>query len=280
MNHDVVTEAALESDLREALRLEQFELHYQPQVRTASGEVIGMEALIRWAHPVRGLLAPAEFIPVAEKNGLIVPIAEWVLRTACRQNKAWQRAGLPGLTVAVNLSALQFQQAGFVALVSKILAQTGLDPCYLDLEVTKSLVAGAPEAMTTRFNELRELGVVLSIDDFGTGYSDFGPYMNFRLDQLKIDRAFVQDIPHDVEAAAVARAIVGMGVSLGVRVMALGVENRAQADFLKSIWCEFAQGYFYSRPLTTDAFFAWAKNSVVNATAAFSDELFESRLAA
>ena len=280
MNHEDIAVTVLESDLREAVRLQQFELHYQPQVRTSNGEVIGMEALVRWAHPERGLLSPADFIPAAEHNGLIVPIAEWVLRTACAQNKAWQNADLPQLTVAVNLSALQFRQTGFVELVSRILLETGLDPCYLDLEVTKSLVAGTPESMTIRFNELRALGIVLSIDDFGTGYSNFGYFMNFPLDQLKIDRAFVQGLPENVDASAVARAIVSMGVSLGVRVMALGVENRQQADFLRSIWCEYAQGYYYSKPLPADAFLRWARNSLARAAAASYQESRESRLTA
>jgi EAL domain-containing protein (putative c-di-GMP-specific phosphodiesterase class I) len=280
MDHEDVALSALESDLREAIRLQQFELHYQPQVRMSSGEVVGMEALIRWAHPQRGLLAPADFIPAAEKNGLIVPIAEWVLRTACAQTKAWQVAGLSQLTVAVNLSALQLRQTGFVGLVSRILKETGLEPRFLDLEVTKSLVACTPESMMVRFNELRALGVVLSIDDFGTGYSNFGHFMNFPLDQLKIDRAFVQGLPTNVESAAVARAIVSMGSSLGVRVMAVGVENRYQADFLKSIWCEYAQGFYYSKPLPANVFWAWAKHSIANKNAAAQAESREVMLAA
>ena len=258
----------LEAELREALRLQQFQLYYQPQVRISNGEVIGMEALIRWAHPKRGLLAPGDFVPAAERNGLIVPIAEWVLRTACAQNKAWQNAGLANLTVAVNLSALQFRQAGFVGLVSAILEETGLDPCFLDLEITKSLVAGTPESMMARFNDLRSLGIVLSIDDFGTGYTRFGHFMNFPLDNLKIDRAFVRGLPESMEAASTARAIVNMGTSLGVRVMALGVENHKQAEFLRGIWCEYAQGFYYSKPLPTDAFPTWAESSIANATLA------------
>jgi EAL domain-containing protein (putative c-di-GMP-specific phosphodiesterase class I) len=280
MDHEDIAVKALESDLREAVRRQQFEVHYQPQVRTSNGEVIGMEALVRWAHPERGLLSPADFIPAAEKNGLIVPIAEWVLRTACAQNKSWQKAGLPDLTVAVNLSALQFRQTGFVELVSGILLETGLDPGFLDLEVTKGLLAGAPEAMTSRFNELRALGIVLSIDDFGTGYSDFGHFMNFPLDQLKIDRTFVQGLPQSADAVTIASAIVNMGVSLGVRVMAVGVENRSQADFLKSIWCEYAQGFYYSKPLPADAFLPWARNSLARARSAYYEETLDLRLTA
>ncbi|MBK8742298.1 MAG: EAL domain-containing protein [Betaproteobacteria bacterium] len=267
MDHGETAGIALEAELREAVRLQQFELHYQPQVRIANREVVGMEALIRWAHPTRGLLLPAAFIPAAERNGLIVPIAEWVLRTACAQTRAWHQAGLPTLTVAVNLSALQFRQTGFVKLVSGILKSTGLDPCFLDLEVTKSLVMGAPETMMARFNELRELGIVLSIDDFGTGYANFGHFMNFPLDQLKIDPAFVHGLPACVESAAIARAIVSMGSSLGVRVMAVGVENRHQADFLRSIWCEYAQGYYYCMPLPAGEFQAWARNAAGDADA-------------
>ena len=267
MDHGEIAGIALEAELREAVRLRQFELHYQPQVRIANGEVIGMEALVRWAHPTRGLLLPAAFIPAAERNGLIVPIAEWVLRTACAQTRAWQDQGLRNLTVAVNLSALQFRQGGFIGLVSGILEETGLDPCFLDLEVTKSLVAGTPESMMIRFNELRALGIVLSIDDFGTGYASFGHFMNFPLDQLKIDPAFVHGLPANVESAGIARAIVSMGSSLGVRVMAVGVENRHQADFLRSIWCEYAQGYHYCMPLPAGEFLAWARNAMGDADA-------------
>ena len=267
MDHDETAGVVLEAELREAVRLQQFELQYQPQVRIANRELVGMEALIRWAHPTRGLLLPAAFIPAAERNGLIVPIAEWVLRTACAQTRAWHQAGLPTLTVAVNLSALQFRQTGFVKLVSGILESTGLDPRFLDLEVTKSLVMGAPETMLAHFNELRELGIVLSIDDFGTGYANFGHFLNFPLDQLKIDPAFVHGLPASVESAGIARAIVSMGSSLGVRVMAVGVENRHQADFLRSIWCEYAQGYHYCMPLPAGEFLAWARNAMGDADA-------------
>jgi EAL domain-containing protein (putative c-di-GMP-specific phosphodiesterase class I) len=279
MDRKNIAVQALESDLREAVRLQQFELHYQPQIRISNGELIGMEALVRWAHPERGLLSPADFIPAAEKNGLIVPIAEWVLRNACAQTRLWHNAGLSRLRVAVNLSALQFRQTGFVRLVSRILVDTGLAPSFLDLEVTKSLVAGTPESMMARFNELRALGIVLSIDDFGTGYSDFGHFMNFPLDQLKIDRAFVQGLPEDANAAGIARAIVSMGESLGVRVMAVGVENRRQADFLRSIWCSYAQGYYYSKPLPSDAFLLWARNSLAKTATSTLDATQESCLA-
>ncbi|MEO8135457.1 MAG: EAL domain-containing protein [Betaproteobacteria bacterium] len=260
--HDQAVEAARETlgrSLERAIAQGQFELHYQPQVRVATGEVVGMEALIRWHHPALGFLLPAQFIPIAENKGLIAPIAEWVLRTACRQNHAWQQSGLPFLKVSVNLSALEFRQAGFVDLVRRILAETALEPRYLDLELSESLVLGAANSMLERVNALKALGVVVSIDDCGNGYAGVGHFMNYPLYQLKIDRSFVRHLPDGDRAASVARSIVSMGSGLGVRVLAAGVETSAQLGFLRGIRCEYAQGNLYTVPLPTRAFEAWVR---------------------
>jgi diguanylate cyclase (GGDEF)-like protein len=257
MKNTAIERVALEAGLRRALQLEQFELHYQPLVLIATGEATGMEALIRWRHPELGLIPPAQFIAMAEETGLIIPIGEWVLRTACAQNKAWQDAGLAPLTVSVNLSALQLRHAGLVDLVARILDETGLDARYLDIELTETMVMGKSQLVIDCLHALKALGVTLSIDDFGTGYSNLGYLKTFPLDQLKIDRSFVHDLPDSSNAASIARAIVSMGHSLGLRVVAEGVETAAQAQFLASIWCEHAQGFLYSKPLPAVEFALW-----------------------
>ena len=257
MKNKAIERFALEGALRRALQLDQFELHYQPLVLMATGEATGIEALIRWRHPDEGLIPPAQFIAMAEETGMIIPIGEWVLRTACAQNKAWQDARFPPLTVSVNLSAIQLRQAGLVELVARILDETGLDARYLDLELTETMVMGKSQSVIDCLHALKALGVTLSIDDFGTGYSNLGYLRSFPLDQLKIDRSFVHDLPESSNAASIARAIVSMGHSLGLRVVAEGVETAAQAQFLASIWCEHAQGYFYSKPLPAAEFALW-----------------------
>ncbi|MEJ7670475.1 MAG: EAL domain-containing protein [Casimicrobiaceae bacterium] len=257
MSNKAIERVGLEAALRRALQLGQFELHYQPQVLIASGELTGMEALLRWRHPDMGLIPPVQFIPMAEETGLIVAIGEWVLRTACLQIRAWQEAGLPLLTVAVNLSALQLRQAGFVGVVAQILEETGLEPRYLDLEITESMVMGKTEFAVPTLKDLKALGIALTIDDFGTGYSNLGYLKSFPLDQIKIDRSFVQDLPNSNDAASIARAIVSMGHSLGLRVIPEGVETFAQARFLARIGCEHAQGFLYCKPLPAEEFAAW-----------------------
>ena len=259
MSKKAIERVSLEGAMRQALRLGQFELHYQPQVSIATGKAIGMEALIRWNHPQMGMIPPVKFIPVAEEAGLIVPIGEWVLRTACAQNKAWQDAGLPALPVSVNLSAIQLKQAGFVAMVSNALEETGLDPRYLDLELTESMVMGKTDSVISRLEELKAIGIALSMDDFGTGYSNLGYLKSFPLDELKIDQSFVRDLPSNKDAGAIAGAIVSMGRSLGLRIVAEGVETAAQAAFLSGTDCEHAQGYLYSKPLPAAQFAEWLR---------------------
>ncbi|OGA71714.1 MAG: hypothetical protein A3G81_30065 [Betaproteobacteria bacterium RIFCSPLOWO2_12_FULL_65_14] len=257
MNESALERISLEEGLRHALELGQLELHYQPQVAISNGEVIGMEALMRWRHPEKGLISPGKFIPVAEETGLIVPIGEWALATACAQNAAWQAAGLPRLTVSVNLSALQFRHPGLPETVSKVLRETGLAAHNLDLELTESMVMGQMEYVISRLRELNALGVQLSMDDFGTGYSSLGSLKSFSLDRLKMDQSFVRDLPADQNAASIAQAIVSMGRSLGMQVIAEGVETQAQADYLMSIGCKYAQGYLYSRPLPAGECETW-----------------------
>lgn len=249
---------ALRSQLAQALERGQLELHYQPQLAIATGEAIGMEALLRWRHPDKGWIPPSEFIPIAEESGLILPIGEWGLRTACAQNKAWQDAGLPPLTMSVNLSALQFRQADIVQRIDAILRDTGLSPRDLDLEITESMVVSA--GALARLRELTALGVTLSMDDFGTGYSSLGALRQYPLNRLKMDRSFVHDLPGSEHAAAIASAIVGMARALGLSVIAEGVETATQAEFLQSIWCEHAQGFYYSKALPPREAEAWLRS--------------------
>ena len=263
MHARAVERLSMESALRRAVELEQLELHYQPQVDLSTGEVVGMEALVRWRHPNLGLLPPQRFIPLAEETGLIMPIGEWVLRTACLQAKAWQEAGLAPLRVSVNLSARQLRQMHFATVVRRVLDATGLGPEYLDLELTETMVIGETIAMIKRLNEFRELGVRLSIDDFGTGYSSLAYLKTFPLEQLKIDQSFVRDLPHSNEAIGIAKAIVTMARGLRLKTIAEGVEKVEQAEFLKSIDCEYAQGSLYSRPLPAAEFAAFIREQTI-----------------
>lgn len=236
------------------MELGQFELFYQPQIHIRTGAMVGMEALIRWRHPQLGMIPPNKFISVAEETGLILPIGEWVLRTACEQCKRWQEAGLARLPVAVNISPVQLRQQEFVDLVARILEETGLSAGCLELEITETMVMSQTESMVGRLKELKGLGVLLTIDDFGTGYSNLGYLKSFPLDRLKVDQSFVHDLPADPFAGSIVRAIVAMGHSLGLQVIAEGVETAEQGKFLESIDCEEAQGYFYSFPLDRDDF--------------------------
>jgi EAL domain-containing protein (putative c-di-GMP-specific phosphodiesterase class I) len=264
MSQKATARVTMELALRHAARLGQFELHYQPLIEMRTGEVAGLEALIRWRHPELGMIAPADFIPLAEETGLIVSIGDWVLKTACEQNKAWQDAGLPALTIGVNLSALQLRQPGFVAGVETILAESGLAANWLNLELTESMVMGTTDAVIASLQALRALGVTLSMDDFGTGYSNLGHLTHLPLDILKIDRSFISGLPSHQGAASIARAIVSMGHSLGMRVVAEGVETTEQAEFLRSIWCEYAQGYLFCKPLGATACAAWMRERMEN----------------
>ncbi len=254
MNAAALRQLSLESGLRRALERGEFTLHYQPQMDILTNNITGTEALVRWQHPEMGLVSPAEFIPLAEDTGLIVPLDEWVLRAACSQNRAWQEAGLPPLRVSSNLSARMFRQAGLPEMVARVLEETGLDPDYLDLELTESSVMDNMEDAAGTLRALRALGVHVSIDDFGTGYSSLNYLKNFPADCLKIDQSFVRDAatrPHD---AAIVRAVITMARSLDLKVIAEGVETEEQLRFLRVLGCDEVQGYLLSRPLPAEEF--------------------------
>jgi diguanylate cyclase (GGDEF)-like protein/PAS domain S-box-containing protein len=254
MNIKAMERLVLEHDLRHALERDEFLLHYQPQVDLRTGEIAGMEALVRWQHPELGLIPPARFIPVAEDSGLIVALGEWVLRTACAQNKAWQLAGLSPLSVAVNLSARQFRQPDLVEKVAAILGETGLDPAHLELELTESLVMQDVEKTIVTLGRLKAMGVQLSVDDFGTGYSSLSYLKRFPIDTLKIDQSFVRDITTDPDDAAIAKSIISMAHDMQLKVIAEGVETEDQKNILQQRHCDEMQGYFFSRPVPAAEF--------------------------
>ena len=249
MSGAIRDELALREGLRHALARSEFHLAYQPQLDMESGRVTGVEALIRWQHPERGLVSPAQFIPLAEETGLIVPIGEWVLRTACFQNKAWQDAGLPPFIVSVNVSARQFRERTLIAQVALALRDSGLEPRLLELELTESLVMEDLDKALQSMKALRAMGVQLSIDDFGTGYSSLSALKRFPIARLKIDQSFVRDIPGDEEDKAIAKTIIALGHELNLKVIAEGVETEQQLEFLRAHGCDEMQGYLFSRPV-------------------------------
>lgn len=240
---------SLENALHAALEYNQFKLHYQPQVDLASGEITGVEALLRWDHPSHGLVSPSEFIPLLEETGLIVPVGEWVLREACAQARTWREAGSPWLRVAVNLSARQLRDQSFADSVAQTLADFELDPACLELEITESMVMQQPHQAMDILSRLSNLGVRLAIDDFGTGYSSLSHLKLFPINTIKIDQSFVHDLPDDTNDAAIVQAIIALARALELDVIAEGVETREQRAFLRAYGCDAMQGYFFSRPL-------------------------------
>ncbi len=253
MNVRIAERLALENSLRHGLEREEFVVYYQPQVNIGTGQVVGVEALVRWQHPKRGLVLPAEFIPAAEETGLIVPLGEWVLRTACAQNKAWQEDGLPPVRVAVNLSARQFQQRNLMEVVAQVLEETGLAPRLLQLEITEGIAMKDVDFTITMLRGLREMGVQLAIDDFGTGYSSLAYLKRLPIDAVKIDRSFVSDLTVDANDAAIATTVIAMAHSLKLSVIAEGVETEEQLAFLNQRRCDEMQGYLFSRPVPAGA---------------------------
>ena len=249
MDAGIEDRVQLESDLHHAVALNQFELYYQPKVDTQTGEVRSAEALIRWIHPMRGIVSPAEFVPLAEECGLIGEIGGWVIREACRQTRAWQIEGVPSLRVSVNLSASQFRDSGLLDLIRSALDDAGLEPRYLEVELTESAVMSDPEKSIDILEHLSAMGVLVSVDDFGTGYSSMSYLRRFPIDKLKIDRVFIDEIVSRPEDASIVRAIVSLAHSLRLKVVAEGVETPAQLDFLKTAGCDEYQGYHFSRPL-------------------------------
>ena len=252
LNTKVHSKFLLQEELRAAVARSEFVLHYQPQVDLRSGSVFAVEALVRWNHPRLGLVPPLKFIPIAEESGLIVPIGDWVLNEACRQNKAWQDSGLPPMAVCINVSARQFKERNLVARVANALTQTGLDAKYLEIEVTESLIMQDLDLAIATMNDLQRLGVQLSIDDFGTGYSSLSALKTFPVTRLKIDKSFIDGLLANENDKAVTSAVISLGQKLNLRVIAEGVENDAQAALLRNINCDEMQGYLFSKPLPAE----------------------------
>ena len=252
MNNRTFESVKLENDLYRALDNKEFMIYYQPQMDSVSNRMIGVEALLRWNHPTRGMISPVDFIPLAEETGLIVPIGEWVLRNACKQLKQWHEGGHSELTVAVNLSVRQFEQHNLVDVVKNILAETMLDPRFLELELTENLIIKNREATLTKMEQLKEFGINISIDDFGTGYSSLGYLKNFPIKTLKIDKSFIDDVMKDNANAAITNTIITLGQNLHLNVIAEGVETQEQIDFLASLGCYLMQGYFFSPPIDVE----------------------------
>ncbi|MDP1929405.1 MAG: EAL domain-containing protein [Thiobacillus sp.] len=256
----------LENSLRHALERDEFRVYYQPRIDVVSGRIIGAEALIRWDCPGKGIIPPDSFISIAEETGLIIPIGQWILEEACRQNSAWQRAGLPPISVSVNLSPIQFRHAGLVQSVAAALQQADLHPACLELELTESFVMHDAERINVAMQSLKALGVDIAVDDFGTGYSSLSYLKRFPVDRLKVDKSFVRDIDSDPDDAAIVRAIITLGHALGLKVVAEGVETRAHLEFLQQHGCDELQGYYFSRPVPAAEMEALLRGSAASAS--------------
>lgn len=253
LNHHSVERLAFEAELQRAFDSRQMEVHYQPKIDARSGQVKGVEALLRWTHPLLGFVSPARFIPIAEETGLIIPLGRWVLEQACRQQVAWSEQGLPALTMAVNLSARQFSAEGLLGDVREILEETGIPPASLELEITESTLMRDLEKALHLLQSFKQLGLRLAVDDFGTGYSSLASLKRFPIDTLKIDRAFVRDLGDSGEDRAIVQAIITMAKTLGLNVVAEGVEGLEQVNFLRDQRCDELQGYYFSKAVTAAA---------------------------
>ncbi|MGF7184013.1 diguanylate cyclase (GGDEF)-like protein/PAS domain S-box-containing protein [Desulfitispora alkaliphila] len=262
LNEKAFERLEMENSLRRAIEQEEFEVYYQPRINVTNGQIIGMEALIRWNHPDWGLVSPGRFITIAEETGLIVPIGEWVLRAACAQNKAWQEAGHKPVRMAVNISARQFQLQDFLRVVADVLEQTGLEPRWLELEITESIAMQNVDYTYKMLRKLNEMGIDLSIDDFGTGYSSLSYLKRFPINKLKIDKSFVNDITSDENNAAIASTVIVLGKSLKFGVVAEGVETKEQLDFLREHNCEEMQGYYFGKPVPAENFWEKLKEEI------------------
>jgi EAL domain-containing protein (putative c-di-GMP-specific phosphodiesterase class I) len=254
MNVHTFERLALETSLRRGLERNEFFLHYQAKLDLNTERITGVEALVRWQHPEMGMVPPAQFIPLAEETGLIVPIGRWVLNTACAQNVAWQREGLPPLCMAVNLSARQFADEDLIADIAAALKESGMKAELLELELTESMVIQNAERAGRVLTEIKKMGARLAIDDFGVGYSSLTHLKRFPIDTLKVDRSFIRDLPQDLEDKAITEAIIAMGKSLNLTVVAEGVETQEQQTFLQDHACDEMQGFFFSKPIPGDAF--------------------------
>ena len=254
MSTEAEKKVILENSFRRALKRKEFVVYYQPQVDLESGQIVGMEALVRWQNPEFGLVPPMDFIPIAERTGLIVPMGEWVLEQACAQAKAWQESGHPRICVAVNLSARQFQQQDLVRTIARILKEARLDPECLELEITESYAMQNADFTISVLRDLKQMGVRVSIDDFGTGYSSLSYLKQFPIDTLKIDRSFVRDLSAATNDAAIADAVIALAHGLKLLVVAEGVETREQLAILKKHRCDRMQGFLFSPPVPADKF--------------------------
>jgi diguanylate cyclase (GGDEF)-like protein len=253
MRERALKSLSLENSMRRGLERDEFILHYQPQFCAETGKFTGVEALVRWRHPELGMVPPLDFISIAEDTGLIVPLGEWILRTACEQNAAWQRTGFMPFRVGVNLSLRQFQDSDFVETVSRILTESGLEPQYLELELTESLLMDNAELTIETLHRLRSLGIKISIDDFGSGYSSLSYLKNLPIDVLKIDQTFVRDLTTDANDIAIVKTIITLAHNLRLKTIAEGVETEEQSTILSNLGCDELQGYLFSKPLATDA---------------------------
>jgi len=262
MSQTAFKQLTLESALRHALTRNQLSLFYQPQIELDSEKIVGVEALIRWQHPELGWISPTEFIPIAEKTGLIIPIGEWVLKTACQQNALWQQQGYPPFRISVNLSSRQFSQRNLGLAVQQILQDTGLSPQYLELEITESILMNEVEETISLLQQLRKTGVRFAVDDFGTGYSSLSYLRRFPLDVLKVDRSFVKDVTSEKDSATITKTIIAMGHSLNLSVIAEGVETEDQLKFLQEQKCHIMQGYLRCRPLPADELEAFLQQNI------------------
>jgi EAL domain-containing protein (putative c-di-GMP-specific phosphodiesterase class I) len=257
----------IESELRQALSQQQFELHYQPQIDLISGQIIGVEALLRWHHPQKGWIPPSRFIPLAEELGLIVPIGEWVLQTACAQSVCFQQVSLQPLVMSVNLSARQFQQNGLLRQITNSLQSTHMDNRLLELELTESVIMSNPEEIAQTLKQLRNIGVHISIDDFGTGYSSLSYLTRFPVNRIKIDRSFIASFLNDNVSRAIVQAIISLGHGLHMSVIAEGVETREQLTLLHRLNCTEVQGYYFSKALPAGAMIELLRTGVTGLAA-------------
>lgn len=254
MREEIEDQFIMFNNLRKALSKNQFELHYQPIINLKTNEIVAAEALLRWKHPKLGYISPAKFIPIAENNGLIFQIGEWVLKTACLQNIKWQNAGYKPIIIAVNVSVRQLEQKNFHQDILKTLDMTGLDPRFLELEITESIDMKNINSCINNFQKLSQLGVSISIDDFGTGYSSLGQLKNLAINKLKIDKTFIDDIKNETDENPIISAIMAIARSLKLRVIAEGIEDLNQLNYLKKLDCEMGQGYFFNRPMSAEKF--------------------------
>jgi len=254
MNVRAVERQSIEESLRRALQREEFTLHYQPKVDLKTGNITGAEALIRWTHPVRGLISPDQFIPIAEDCGLILPITRWVIRQACLQAQAWAGKGLPSITMSVNISAMDFRAESFLESVFSIIDETGFDPRSLELELTERVLMRRVDTTGLILNKLRERGVQLSVDDFGTGYSSLSYLRTFPINTIKIDQSFIRQIGIASDSTSIVKSMIDMGHNLKLRVIAEGVETQSELAFLRAHHCDEVQGFIFSRPVLPEQF--------------------------